>query len=82
MRKRLGLVIAVLAGLAWSGVASAVEDYPARPITMIVPFAAGGAGARSSFSRGRAMVSSQPEADTVNTLPMNSGLLYMGPTAL
>jgi tripartite-type tricarboxylate transporter receptor subunit TctC len=43
MRKRLGLVIAMLAGIAWSGVASAVEDYPARPITMIVPFAAGGA---------------------------------------
>jgi tripartite-type tricarboxylate transporter receptor subunit TctC len=43
MRKRLGLVIAVLVGLVWSGVASAVEDYPSRPITMIVPFPAGGA---------------------------------------
>jgi tripartite-type tricarboxylate transporter receptor subunit TctC len=43
MRNWLGLVIAVLAGIAWNGVASAVEDYPARPITMIVPFAAGGA---------------------------------------
>jgi len=40
---RLGLVIAVLTGLGWSGLASAQEDYPTRPITMIVPFSAGGA---------------------------------------
>ncbi len=43
MRKRLGLAIAVFVGLAWSNLASAVEDYPTRPITMIVPFPAGGA---------------------------------------
>src|SRR6516162_2102673 len=43
MCKRLGLVIAVLTGLGWSGLASAQEDYPTRPITMIVPFSAGGA---------------------------------------
>ncbi|MBV8577732.1 MAG: tripartite tricarboxylate transporter substrate binding protein, partial [Acetobacteraceae bacterium] len=43
MRKHLGLVIAVLAGLGWNSLASAQEDYPTRPITMIVPFAAGGA---------------------------------------
>jgi tripartite-type tricarboxylate transporter receptor subunit TctC len=43
MCRHLGLVIAVLVGLAWNGRASAVEDYPARPITMIVPFPAGGA---------------------------------------
>src|SRR6516165_9420047 len=43
MRKHLGLVIAILAGLGWNSRASAQEDYPTRPITMIVPFAAGGA---------------------------------------
>jgi tripartite-type tricarboxylate transporter receptor subunit TctC len=43
MRKRLGAVIAVLAALAWSGLASALEDYPTRAISMIVPFSAGGA---------------------------------------
>jgi tripartite-type tricarboxylate transporter receptor subunit TctC len=43
MRRHLGLVIAVLAGLGWNGPASAQEDYPTRPITMIVPFAPGGA---------------------------------------
>jgi tripartite-type tricarboxylate transporter receptor subunit TctC len=43
MRKQLGLVAAVVAGLAWSSLASAQEDYPTRPITMIVPFSAGGA---------------------------------------
>src|ERR1700758_849367 len=43
MRKWLGLTIAVLVGLLWSDLASAAEDYPARPITMIVPFPAGGA---------------------------------------
>jgi tripartite-type tricarboxylate transporter receptor subunit TctC len=40
---RRGLAIAaILLGLAWSGIAAA-QTYPARPITMIVPFPAGGA---------------------------------------
>jgi tripartite-type tricarboxylate transporter receptor subunit TctC len=43
MRWDFGLVIAMLAGLGWSGPASAEQDYPTRPITMIVPFPAGGA---------------------------------------
>jgi tripartite-type tricarboxylate transporter receptor subunit TctC len=43
MRKPLGLVIAVLMGLGSSDLARAQQDYPTRPITMIVPFSAGGA---------------------------------------
>src|SRR6267154_6107287 len=40
---RRGLAIsAILLGLAWSGIAAA-QTFPARPITMIVPFPAGGA---------------------------------------
>src|SRR6476646_7387332 len=40
---RRGLAIAaILLGLAWNGIAAA-QTYPARPITMIVPFPAGGA---------------------------------------
>jgi tripartite-type tricarboxylate transporter receptor subunit TctC len=40
---RRGLAIsAILLGVAWSAVAAA-QTYPARPITMIVPFPAGGA---------------------------------------
>jgi tripartite-type tricarboxylate transporter receptor subunit TctC len=42
MRSRLGLLIAALICLGWSGACEA-QDYPARPITMIVPFPAGGA---------------------------------------
>src|SRR5277367_1849338 len=42
MRKLLAVVIAALMGLSWSGMAAA-QDYPTRPITMIVPFPAGGA---------------------------------------
>ena len=42
MRKRLAALVAALIGLAWSGPAAA-QDYPTRPITMIVPFPAGGA---------------------------------------
>jgi tripartite-type tricarboxylate transporter receptor subunit TctC len=37
-----GLIIAVFAGLGWIGAGHA-EDYPVRPVTLIVPFPAGGA---------------------------------------
>jgi tripartite-type tricarboxylate transporter receptor subunit TctC len=36
------MIAAILLGLGWAGIATA-QDYPARPITMIVPFPAGGA---------------------------------------
>jgi tripartite-type tricarboxylate transporter receptor subunit TctC len=42
MSRWLGLLFAFCASLAWSG-ACAAQDYPARPISMIVPFPAGGA---------------------------------------
>ena len=42
MRKLLAALIAALIGPAWGGLAVA-QDYPVRPITMIVPFPAGGA---------------------------------------
>jgi tripartite-type tricarboxylate transporter receptor subunit TctC len=40
----IGLLAAAIAGflVCNSGIACAQSDYPARPITMIVPFAAGG----------------------------------------
>src|SRR5712672_2120395 len=41
MRRALA-ISAILLGLAWSGIAAA-QTFPARPITMIVPFPAGGA---------------------------------------
>ncbi len=42
MRRLLTLMAAALLGLAGNGIAAA-QDYPTRPITMIVPFPAGGA---------------------------------------
>jgi tripartite-type tricarboxylate transporter receptor subunit TctC len=42
MRRAFGLIVAVLAVLGMAGLARA-DDYPSRPITMIVPFPAGGA---------------------------------------
>jgi tripartite-type tricarboxylate transporter receptor subunit TctC len=36
------MIATILLGLGWAGTAAA-QDYPARPITMIVPFPAGGA---------------------------------------
>jgi tripartite-type tricarboxylate transporter receptor subunit TctC len=42
MGKLLAAVIAVSIGLTWNGIAAA-QDYPTRPITVIVPFPAGGA---------------------------------------
>jgi len=41
MRKWLAVFVAALIGLTCSP--AAAEDYPVRPITMIVPFPAGGA---------------------------------------
>ena len=42
MRRWLAVLIAASFGLGWNGLATA-QDYPARAITMIVPFPAGGA---------------------------------------
>jgi tripartite-type tricarboxylate transporter receptor subunit TctC len=42
MPKLPTMIAAILVGLGWAG-AAAAQDYPARPITMIVPFPAGGA---------------------------------------
>src|SRR6202171_5112221 len=42
MRKLLTALVATMLGLGWTGVAAA-QGYPTRPITMIVPFPAGGA---------------------------------------
>jgi tripartite-type tricarboxylate transporter receptor subunit TctC len=42
MRRWLGVLIAAFLALGWS-LRCAGEDYPTRPITMIVPFPAGGA---------------------------------------
>jgi tripartite-type tricarboxylate transporter receptor subunit TctC len=42
MRKLLTAVVAALLGLTSTGIAAA-QDYPTRPVTMIVPFPAGGA---------------------------------------
>ncbi|MEA2865050.1 MAG: hypothetical protein QOC84_3006 [Bradyrhizobium sp.] len=42
MRKLPTMILAILLGLGSAGIAAA-QDYPARPITMIVPFPAGGA---------------------------------------
>src|SRR3712207_5547486 len=40
--RKLTILAATLASLAGGAVAAAQTDYPSRPITMIVPFAAGG----------------------------------------
>jgi tripartite-type tricarboxylate transporter receptor subunit TctC len=42
MRRWLGLLMAMSIGIGWNSACEA-EDYPARPISMIVPFPAGGA---------------------------------------
>ena len=42
MRKLLAVTLAAILGLSWPGIAAA-ENYPTHPITMIVPFPAGGA---------------------------------------
>jgi tripartite-type tricarboxylate transporter receptor subunit TctC len=43
MRSLLAGVIVAIFGLASTGIAAAQENYPTRPIAMIVPFPAGGA---------------------------------------
>lgn len=43
MRRWLMAAVAAMLGLGWTAVVAAAQVYPARPITMIVPFPAGGA---------------------------------------
>lgn len=43
MRRWLMAVVAAMLGLGWIAAVAAAQVYPARPITMIVPFPAGGA---------------------------------------
>src|SRR3984893_3236251 len=42
MRRLLTAIVVIVLGLGWPGIAAA-QNYPTRPITMIVPFSAGGA---------------------------------------
>ena len=42
MRKLLAVMLAAVLGLSWTGMAAA-QGYPTHPVTMIVPFPAGGA---------------------------------------
>jgi tripartite-type tricarboxylate transporter receptor subunit TctC len=42
VRRLLTAIVAIVLGLGWPGIAAA-QNYPTRPITMIVPFPAGGA---------------------------------------
>ncbi|MGA9088563.1 MAG: tripartite tricarboxylate transporter substrate-binding protein [Bradyrhizobium sp.] len=43
MRRWLMAVVVAMLGLGWIAIVAAAQVYPARPITMIVPFPAGGA---------------------------------------
>jgi tripartite-type tricarboxylate transporter receptor subunit TctC len=42
VRRLLTAIVVIVLGLGWPGIAAA-QNYPTRPITMIVPFSAGGA---------------------------------------
>ncbi|MFL5064563.1 MAG: Bug family tripartite tricarboxylate transporter substrate binding protein [Xanthobacteraceae bacterium] len=42
MRRRAFMIFVVGAALAWTAAPVAAQDYPTRPITLIVPFPAGG----------------------------------------
>jgi tripartite-type tricarboxylate transporter receptor subunit TctC len=43
MRTRLRRLAVVVAGLVHAAVAAQAQDWPTRPVTMVIPFAAGGA---------------------------------------
>jgi len=73
-------VLAVLAALlAWSGVARA-ENYPSRPITVIVPFSAGGPSDAMMRILGERMKTALGQAILVENVTGAGGSLGVGRT--
>jgi tripartite-type tricarboxylate transporter receptor subunit TctC len=74
---RLGLIVAFGLGLQWISAASA-EDYPSRPITIIVPFAAGGPADTLARMLGQRMQSALGQPLVVENVPGAAGSLGVG----
>jgi tripartite-type tricarboxylate transporter receptor subunit TctC len=74
---RLGLIVAFGLGLQWISAASA-EDYPSRPITIIVPFAAGGPADTLARMLGQLMQSALGQPLVVENVPGAAGSLGVG----
>jgi tripartite-type tricarboxylate transporter receptor subunit TctC len=75
--ERIGLIVALSLGLHWIAAASA-EDFPSRPITIIVPFAAGGPADTLARMLGQRMQSTLGQPLVVENVPGAAGSLGVG----
>src|SRR6266700_1142061 len=74
---RRTVLLALTALLAWSGAARA-ENYPSRPITVIVPFAAGGPSDAMMRILGERMKTTLGEAILVENTTGAGGSIGVG----
>jgi tripartite-type tricarboxylate transporter receptor subunit TctC len=75
--ERIGLIVALSLGLHWITAASA-EDFPSRPINVIVPFAAGGPADTLARMLGQRMQSALGQPLVIENVAGAAGSLGVG----
>src|SRR5258708_9130682 len=73
MKTSMGLAAFVAATIAWAG--AFAEDYPAKSVTFVVPFAAGSATDQLARSLGQSVSAQTKQAVVIDNKPGASGFL-------
>jgi len=75
MTTRRTAIAALLAALPWAGVAHAADAYPAKPITFVVPFAAGSATDSLARALGQSISAETKQPVVIDNKAGASGML-------
>lgn len=75
MTTRRTAIAALLAALPWAGAAHAADAYPAKPITFVVPFAAGSATDSLARALGQAITAETKQPVVIDNKAGASGML-------
>ncbi|MFZ5506260.1 MAG: Bug family tripartite tricarboxylate transporter substrate binding protein [Pseudomonadota bacterium] len=75
MTNRRTAITALLAALSWASAALAADAYPARPITFVVPFAAGSATDSLARALGQAITAETKQPVVIDNKAGASGML-------